>query len=65
MAEGCRGRLNVGAELVPELVERLDRIAAEQGVSRSDVIRDLLRRGAEVYEHERGLLRQLRAVGGR
>ncbi len=49
----------------PELVERMDAVARELGVSRSDVVRDWLRRGGDDYGREQTLLRQVRSVGGR
>jgi len=45
-----------------EVREGLDTMARERGVSRSDVMRDLLRRGMAQYRQEQELLQCARAT---
>lgn len=49
----------------PELIAEMDRIADERLLSRSDVMRDLLRRGLAQYRREQELLRQMEEGGTR
>lgn len=68
--KGGAGRLGetrvfVGVNVPAERVRRMDAVATDHGLTRSDVLRDWLRRGEADYDRERGLLLQLKVVGGR
>lgn len=51
------GKVHVGAFVEDELASRLEAVARQRSLSRSDVMREMLNRGLADYEAEQEILR--------